>query len=132
MSDDQRTLRPPARLHLFGFASTPVELEVLYRPRQQRMTSALVALTGFWLLMPLVFFVPPHLPWALGAFAAGIYFGVANWRGVYVVRSMAARCPKCAEPMALAAGTRFKPPKAMTCDACKFTSELDVEAPEEQ
>jgi hypothetical protein len=123
-------LKPGASLHLFGFASTPVDLEVEYRPRQQRTTSALLALVGCWLLVPLVFFIPPHLPWALGAFFAGIYFAVSNARGVYVVRSMEAACPKCAAPMKLAAGTRFKPPKSMTCDACRFTSELEVEAPE--
>jgi hypothetical protein len=118
---------PAARLVLPGHAPTPAEVQVRPRPRKQRMTRALTLLAVFWALVPLVFFVPPHLPWALGAFAAGIYFALRSLRGEYVVDAFSGGCPRCGEPLTIAPGTLVKLPYTVTCYGCHHEPALQVD-----
>lgn len=118
---------PAARLVLPGHAPTPAAVQVRARPRKQRMVRALVLLAVSWALVPLVLLVPPHLPWALGAFAAGIYFALRTWRGEYVVDSFSGACPRCGEPLEMAPGTLVKLPHAVTCYHCHHEPALQVD-----
>ncbi len=118
---------PAARLVLRGHAPAPAEVRVRPRPRKQRMVRALVLLAVFWGLVPLVVLVPPHLPWALGAFAAGIYFALRNWRGEYVVDAFSGACPRCGEPLQVAPGTLVKLPLKLVCYHCHHEPVLQVD-----
>jgi hypothetical protein len=118
---------PAARLVLAGHAPTPARVQVRPRPRKQRMTRALTLLVVFWALVPLVFFIPPHLPWALGAFAAGIYFALRSLRGEYVVDALSGACPRCGEPLEVAPGTLVKLPYTVTCYGCHHEPALQVD-----
>src|SRR5690606_40965838 len=79
---------PPARLTLFGFTPVPARVRAIHRPRSLRLSRALLWLVGCWVLAPLVALVPPHFPWALTAFGAGIYLARTNWRGTYEIQSL--------------------------------------------
>src|SRR5687768_1316197 len=87
------TLSSPARLSLRGHDARPALLEVVYRAPKERITRALLSLLGCWVLAPLVAIVPPHIPWALLAFASGIYLAVRQWTGEYIVRRFEGACP---------------------------------------
>lgn len=117
---------PEARLVLPGHAPVPAQVQVRPRPRKQRTVRALALLLGFWALVPLVFFIPPHLPWALGAFAAGIYFALRSLRGEYVVDAFAGNCPRCGQPLAVAPGTLVKVPYTVTCYSCHHEPALQL------
>jgi hypothetical protein len=116
-----------ALLTLAGHEPRAGSIEVTYRPPRARMTRALLALLGFWALIPLVFFIPPHLPWVLAAFTAGVYFAWRNWAGEYVVRSFTGVCPRCGAQLSLAPGTRIRLPHAITCYQCHHHPVLQVQ-----
>ena len=131
MADTERVVTPPAQLRLPGHEPTPVQAEVLYRPRSVRLTRALLFLGGFWVLAPIVFFIPPHIPWALLAFGAGIYFAWANWSGSYEVRTLEGTCPRCGNPLSVKPGSKISLPYKMTCYHCHHEPQLEmVQLPE--
>ena len=115
-----------ARLTLPGHSPVPAAVELRHRPRQKRMMRAVGMLVLFWALVPLVFFIPPHLPWALGAFAAGIYFALRNWRGEYVVDSFSGSCPRCGQPLKIAPGALVRLPHTVTCYNCHHEPGLQL------
>lgn len=126
MVDTEKVLAPPARLTLAGHEPTPARAEVVYRPRSARLTRALLSLFGFWALAPLVFFLPPHLPWALAAVAAGIYFGWTNWAGTYQVRSVEGACPRCGNPLTVKPGAKISLPHKIVCYNCHHEPHLQI------
>lgn len=117
---------PQARLCLRAHEATPARLEVVRRTRQVRLTRAALALLGFWALAPVVFFLPPHLPWALASVLAGIYFAYRQWTGEYEVRAFAGACPRCGNALAIPAGARIGLPHPMHCYACQHQPTLEV------
>jgi hypothetical protein len=117
-----------ARLSLRGHEPRPALLEVEYRSPKTRITRALLTLLGFWLLAPLVAIIPPHIPWALLAFVAGIYLAVKQWTGEYVVQRFEGQCPRCETPLPLPPGTRIKLPHRMVCFQCHHEPLLQVDA----
>jgi hypothetical protein len=126
MADTERLLAPPARLRLPAHEPTPARAEVVYRPRSVRLTRALLSLAGFWALVPIVFFLPPHLPWALAAFALGIYFAWANWTGSYEVRTLQGACPRCGNALAVKPGAKISLPHKITCYNCHHEPHLEM------
>jgi hypothetical protein len=126
MADTKQVIAPPARLRLPGHEATPAQAEVIYRPRSVRLTRALLSLLGFWALTPIVFFIPPHLPWALATFTLGIYFAWANWSGVYEVQKLEGDCPRCGNALIVRPGTKISLPHKITCYDCHHDSQLEM------
>lgn len=117
-ADGREVARPEAWLELPGSGTAPVEVEVSFQPRGARVVRALVALLGSWALIPLVFFVPPHLPWVLAAFFGGLFLAWRFWRGDYLVRSFRGDCPRCGTVLELKPGTRIRGRHTLDCYAC--------------
>lgn len=117
----------PARLSLRGHDPAPARLEVVPRSRKTRTTQALLALLGFWALAPLVALLPPHIPWALAALGAGIYFAWRNWSGEYVVRGFEGSCPRCGAALEIRPESRIRLPHEMNCFACHHQPILEVD-----
>lgn len=128
VSEPAQLLAPPSRLVLPGHEPTPARTEITFRPRSLRWTRALLSLAGFWALVPVVFLIPPHLPWALAAFALGIYFAWSNWTGVYLVREIQGSCPRCSGALTVKPGTRIRLPYRMTCYHCHHEPRLEIDA----
>ena len=128
MPETEPLLTPPSRLVLPGHDPTPARTEITYRPRSLRLTRALTFLVGFWALAPLVFFIPPHVPWALAAVLLGVYFAWTHWTRTYRVRSVRGSCPRCGSALAVEAGTRIRLPFRMTCYQCHHEPRLEVDA----
>ena len=116
----------PVRLTLAGHPPVEGVAKLEFRPRSVRVTRAAVSLLGFWLLAPIVFFLPPHIPWAAGAFLAGLFFGYRNLRGTFIVHSFTAPCPRCQSPLVIAPGEKIRSPHTLDCYNCHFSPELEV------
>ena len=114
-----------ARLTLRGHDPQPAVLGVVYRPPRTRATKALLTLLGFWVLAPIVFLIPPHIPWALLAVAAGIYLAYRQWNGEYVVQTFSGSCPRCGATLSLAPGSKIRLPHKMVCFQCHHEPVLE-------
>jgi hypothetical protein len=117
---------PPARLALVFHAPTIARLEVVYLPAAGRLARALLCLVLCWGMLPLLIWVPPHFPWAVAAFAAGIYLPFRFWTGRYRVRSFFGFCPRCGRALELRRGTKINLPHTLTCFHCHFEPVLEV------
>jgi hypothetical protein len=114
------------RIVLAGHDAVPAQAEVEYRSSRTRLARSLLTLLGFWALAPLVFFIPPHIPWVLIAIGGGIYFSIRQWRGEFILRSFAGECPRCHSPLTIEPGTRIRLPHAMDCFTCHHEPALEV------
>lgn len=108
----------PAQIELFGFASTPAHVEVISRAPSWRVSRALLSLAVAWGTIPVVFWLPPHLPWVLGAFVLGIYFAWKYFTQHHTMTVLEGKCPKCAAPQALEKPVRFHTPYKLSCAGC--------------
>lgn len=125
----RRTAKPtPARIHLPGSGTASAVLEATYQPRSERVTRAVLALIGSWLLIPLVFFIPPHFPWVAGAFGGGLYLAARFWRGELHVSSFDGACPRCGTSLELKSGARIRRTQTLECYGCHRQPELIVDA----
>lgn len=124
--DNTNTL--PARLALRGHSPSGAVLRAAWRSPRARATRAALSLLGFWAIAPIVFFIPPHLPWAAAAAVAGVYFALRQWTGEYVVEHFEGNCPRCGNPLPLATGTRIRLPHRMVCYHCHHEPSLEIHA----
>jgi hypothetical protein len=115
----------PAKISLRGHDPQPATLSLEYRPTRMRATRAIGTLLGFWILTPIVALIPPHIPWALIAFIAGIYFAARQWRGEYEVGAFEGKCPRCSSPLKLEPGARIRIPHPMSCYHCHHNPVLE-------
>lgn len=124
MAETAREISPPAILRLPGHEPTPAQARVIYRPRSLRLSRAILSLALFWGLAPVVFFIPPHLPWVLTALAFGVYFAYANWTGTYEVRTFEGTCPRCGSVLEIKPGNKISLPHKMVCYRCHHEPRL--------
>lgn len=122
---------PPARLSLPGHEPTEVRAAVIYRSTSLRLTRAMIYLIGLWALAPLVFLIPPHLPWALAAVVAGIALAWSNWSGTWEVRSVEGACPRCGTRLTVKPGARISLPHDLSCFHCHHNPTLELGRPPE-
>lgn len=118
LTDTTKLAGPTVWLTLFGFAPSPVRAELVPLAPSVRFTRAMVALFVCWALAPIVFFVPPHLPWVLGAVGGGVYLAWKEWRGVYQVKRLEAACPSCGKALSIEPGKRIRLPYTIVCYGC--------------
>ncbi|MFW6201906.1 MAG: hypothetical protein ACOC8B_04965 [Gemmatimonadota bacterium] len=122
---------PPARLTLFGFASTPAEATVIRRSTSWRWTRALLSFAIGLGAAPIVAVLPPHLPWALLSVVAGVVIGVRRLRERVTLRSLRGRCPKCERSQEIDEARRLRRPHPLNCRGCGQELLLEVELEED-
>jgi hypothetical protein len=108
----------PAQIELFGFPATPAHVEVISRAPSWRVSRALLSLAVAWGAIPIVFWLPPHFPWVLGAFVLGIYFAWKHFTEHHTMTVLRGSCPKCAAPQTLEKPVRFRTPFKLSCAQC--------------
>jgi predicted CXXCH cytochrome family protein len=119
-----------ARLALFGFASTPVQLSVEPRPRWERMLRAFLVLVAAAATAPILFLIPPHAEWLLLSVISGVYWSRKNWIAEFVLVGFAGVCPKCHGPITVKSGTTLRFPHGVVCYSCHEHPALELgEAP---
>lgn len=124
---EEKMIAPPAILQLPGHEAQPARVEMVYRRTSGRLTRAILSLVVFWGLIPIVFFIPPHLPWALAAFVLGLYFAWSNLKGSFVVRNFEGNCPRCGSKLDIKPGTKVSLPHKMVCYHCHHEPKLLVD-----
>lgn len=122
---------PAARLHLPGSGTGPAQVEMIYQPRATRMTRAILTLVVSWLIIPVVFFIPPHFPWVLAAFFGGLWLAWRFWNGEFYVSRFEGACPRCGAALELKPGTRIRRRQMLECYSCHRSPELIVDAPDD-
>lgn len=117
---------PLAILTLPGHRPAPARVELVYQPTAWRVARTLAFLLFFWGIVPLVIWIPPHYPWAVGSLAAGAFLAHRAWTGRFRVRAFAGICPRCERELSLSPGTGVSLPHTLTCFACHFEPQLRV------
>ena len=121
--------RPAARLELPGSGTVPADVEMVYQPRATRMSRAIITLVVSWFMLPVVFFIPPHIPWVLLVFFGGLWLAWRVWKGEFYVSSFKGACPKCGTALELKPGARVRRTQTLECFGCHRRPELIVDAP---
>jgi hypothetical protein len=122
---------PAATVRLRGHEPVPARVELIRHSRRTRTTKALLTLVAAVVAAPIVFLLPPHVPWALGALVVGGYFAYRQWTGEYEVRSFAGSCPRCGAALPIEAGARIRLPHTVNCYQCHHEPTLVVDLPPE-
>ena len=92
---------------------------MIARSRPERYLRAIGSLVGCWALVPVVFFIPPHVEWAALLAITGLYLARKQWRGEYKVIALRAVCPACDALLALKPNVVLKLPHAMSCSCLR-------------
>jgi len=129
LSSEERSelIRVRGLLEAFGFASTETSVTVIARPASWRMTRAILTLLVAWGMAPLVFFIPPHFPWAIAALLGGVYFARRFSMERFTLVSLDGPCARCGTPVRQEPRTRLKRPHTLYCPACGQELLLRVE-----
>jgi len=117
---------PEAWIRLRGHEALAATAELIYQNPRTRMTRATLILLGCWIIAPIAFIVPPHIPWAVLAFGGGLYLAVRQWRGEYLVNAFSGECPRCHAALRLAPGTKIRLPYAIDCFQCHHEPVLEI------
>jgi hypothetical protein len=123
---DPQVPEVPARLVFAGGQWTEARARVIDRSAAWRRSSALMQL-GWWLLAPIVFWIPPHVPWVLAVLAVGAVRALNRFRERRTLVSLRGACPKCGTEQEFPETGRMKQPHTVTCAHCKW--ELQVQVP---
>jgi hypothetical protein len=115
-----------AWIRLRGHEAVAACVDLVYRSPRTRLTSTVLTIFGGLVLAPVLFFIPPHVPWVLLAVGGGTYLGVRQWRGEYVVSSFTGECPRCHTALTIAPGTKIRLPHSMDCFQCHHEPVLEV------
>ena len=115
----------PARLVFAGGEWTQARARVIERTAAWRRSSALMQL-GWWLLAPVVFWIPPHFPWVLTVLAIGAVRALNRFREHRTLVSLRGACPKCGTEQEFRELGRMRRPHAVHCAHCRWELRADV------
>jgi hypothetical protein len=106
------------RIEAFGFEATIARVDVIERPPSWRITRALLsALIGLG-AAPVVMFVPPHVPWALGSIVLGGWFARRFAMETRTLVSLEGVCPKCGAELRVSKPIPLRRPHELSCSTC--------------
>lgn len=123
----ERVLERTGRIEAFGFTPTEAQLRVIPRSTSWRMTRAMLSAAIGLGAAPVVFILPPHVPWALGAAGLGIFFAVRFAREHQTLVSLTGTCPKCGAAVTQDRPAPVRFPHHMSCPACLQGLEVHVQ-----
>ncbi|NIP81813.1 MAG: hypothetical protein GWM90_22375 [Gemmatimonadetes bacterium] len=103
----------------------------MYQPRATRVARALIVLAVTLVVMPVVFFLPPHLLWPIVVLGAGAYLARKYWVGEYHVRHFQGACPRCGTELEMKAGQRVRNGQVLECYGCHRQPRLVIDEPDD-
>jgi hypothetical protein len=115
----------PARLVFAGGEWSEGRARVIERTASWRRGSALSQL-GLWLLAPVVFWIPPHIPWVLLVLGLGAWRALNRFREHRTLVSLRGACPKCGTEQEFRETGRMKQPHTVHCAHCRWELRVDV------
>lgn len=129
MASQSDSLSVPAEARVFGHDPTTATLQVIPRSTRWRVGRATRWFVGGAVLAPLVAILPPHAPWAVGAGAGGLVFGLRRWNERFTLVGLEGRCPRCGHALDHEGRTPLKTPHTVTCVGCSNPVALHPELP---
>lgn len=117
----------PARISLFGHPPTRAMAVLLHRSGRSRLLRALAALAMGAVVVPLVALVPPHAPWAIGAFVLTLLAVRAAFRERWTLVGVEGCCPRCGEAIEVGGRSRLRDPHPLSCRTCRHEPTLTLE-----
>lgn len=109
----------PARLVFMDGSAGEARARVLERtPRWRRASAARELL---WLLLvPVVVWAPPHIPWVLLVVGVALFRAFARLREHGTLLSLRGTCPKCGTEQDFSELGRIKEPHLVHCASCRW------------
>jgi hypothetical protein len=107
-----------ARITAFGFDAKAARVEVIPRSRGWRTTRALLAMAIGAGVAPVVFILPPHVPWALAAIGAGAFFARRFATERETLLRVEGHCPRCGAEIRVETATPLREPHVLHCGGC--------------
>ena len=124
-SENGRTTAP-GRITAFGFASTDANVELIPRSPGWRATRALLAIAIGLGGAPVLFILPPHVPWALAAVGTGAFFARRFATEHRTLVRLDGHCPRCRADIRMEKQTPLKDPHPLSCGGCGNDVLLEV------
>ena len=115
----------PARLVFMGGASSEARARVIERSAAWRRSQAVKDLL-LLLLVPVVFFIPPHIPWVLLVIFLALFRAFNHNREHATLLSLHGTCPKCGAEQDFSELGRMGNPHKVTCAHCRWDLYVDV------
>ncbi len=115
----------PARLVFADGTWSEARARVIERTAAWRRSSVLMQL-GIWLLAPVVFWIPPHVPWVLTVLAVGAVRALNRFREHRTLVSLHGACPRCGAEQDFRELGRMRQPHTAHCPACRWELRVDV------
>lgn len=81
---------------------------------------------GLWLLAPVVFWIPPHIPWVLLVLVVGAVRAFNRFREHRTLVSLRGACPKCGTEQEFRETGRMRQPHLVHCANCRWELAVDV------
>ena len=121
---EQNAPELPARISFSG-KTTQARARVIERSAAWRHVSAARQL-GWLLLIPAVGWVPPHIPWILGALGISGFLAYGRLQEHRTLVSLHGTCPKCGMEQDFQDLGRMKNPHKATCAGCQWDLYVEV------
>lgn len=104
------------------------EARLIERAPRWRKSGALQRLALWWLLIPVVVWLPPHIAWVLLAFGMGVYSAWSRYREHFTWVSLEGSCPKCGTEQQFPVKGRVSAPFNVKCADCGWEVEANFPA----
>lgn len=111
----------PVWLHFSDALPTEARARIVERTDRWRKVGALQQLALWTLLAPLLFLIPPHLPWVLVALTIGAVRAWGRLGERSTLYQLHGRCPKCGTEQDFAELGRMRHPHhTVNCANCRW------------
>lgn len=125
-TDLSRIPEVPARLVFMGGTSSEGRARVIERSAAWRRSQSIKDLL-LLLLVPVVVWIPPHIPWVLIVIGLALFRAFNHSREHRTLLSLRGPCPKCGAEQDFTELGRMGSPHKVTCAHCRW--DLYVEVP---
>jgi hypothetical protein len=115
----------PARLVFMGGKASEGRARVVERSRAWRRSQVMKDL-ALLLLVPVVVFIPPHIPWPLIVIAVAAMRAFNHSREHRTLLSLRGPCPKCGTDQEYRELGRMGNPHKVTCASCRWDVFVEV------
>ena len=115
----------PARLVFMGGKASEARARVVERSKAWRR-SQMMKDFALLLLIPVVFFIPPHFPWPIVVTAIALLRAFNHSREHRTLLSLRGPCPKCGTDQEYGDLGRMGNPHKVHCASCRWELYVDV------
>ena len=114
-----------ARLVFASGEWTEATARVIERSASWRRRATMRSL-AWWLLAPVVVWIPPHFPWLLIVLGLGAWGALNRMREFRTLVSLHGACPKCGTEQDFRELGRMREPHRVHCAQCRWELRADV------